>query len=323
MSSSASARSIQRLFEFLKLQGRVEKSPGFSSALGLTYERISKLPSDSLSFQDQTLKVRLPLASEMLLPKQDSVALSTFTTMIDDVTTWALVLEDSKRSRPGVSVTLQNKWGTSVALRKVAVGDEVEIAATVNKIGRSMGFVQASVHDVATGELVCHGSHVKFLSSMGMVADFLLSSRGWPLAKLYADYMEGPSPEAIPTTHSLFEAVKYTSETSATIQVTPGHRSLGGPIHGGAQAVLMELLAREFAQNEWNSSLVSVDTIHVEYMSPPSRHTKLDLLVTSRTTPNVMELEVRLLGDGNSLKTKGYLTVSNSASDSVAQSNIR
>ena len=56
--------------------------------------------------------------------------------------------------------------------------------------------------------------------------------------------------------------------------ITPAHASLGGPIHGGCQAVIMELVATQFLRNHAASTpkwaTATLHTMNLEYLSAPS-----------------------------------------------------
>lgn len=329
-SSSGSYRScsssIQKLLDFLKLSSRLEGTtpPGFSTAgLGLSYDGISQR-MDLLSFDasSNTLKLRFPLkelpmrrrtSSSSSYTTSDEVALSTYLAMMDDITTWALVLADTERGRAGKSVCLQASWNPAVRQQQqqdqvmASLQEEeeavVEFTATVKKIGRNIGFVGAEIRDVATNQVVCYGSHVKYMP-MGVVTDFMLSSKGWGLTKLYSEHVlsvrtppmvltKDPVDSIIQTTttatdHNLMDSFRVHNATknnagptfAASFTPSKEHASLGGPIHGGCQAVLMEMAANAYyntsriAHNNNNPhdqkpSELRLDSISVDYMSPP------------------------------------------------------
>lgn len=308
------SKSIQKLFEFLRLVRCLEKSPSFSSALGLSYNAISSLPTDQLSFEKPFLKLRVPLSSKLYLSNQTSVALSTYLAIIDDVTTWALVLSDPRRSRAGVSVSLRTEWGP--AAFKCKPGDSVEISAKTIKVGRNLGFCTAQVREASSGELVCFGSHVKYLP-MGFFADFLVSSFGWPLARFYANnWSPVNDSDDLNDEMSLanaFESFRiYAEERRATFVAFPYHASLGGPLHGGCQAILMELLATDIAKREFgadDSPQVKLESMSVEYLSPPNAKI-VELQVESiKHLNDSMTLRVQLLCGGK-LRSEGILSFS-------------
>lgn len=189
----SSRRAISKLHEFLMMQGRVEKTPGFSSALGLSYESLVHNP-DAISIDENGVRLRYPVTADSLLPTQPEISLSTYLAVIDDATTWALVLGDDKRSRPGKSISL-SLWACPDAAIARQPGDEVDIVASVEKIGNNIGFCKATVKDAATNKLVCYASHVKYLP-MGPLFDMALSTYGWKASTLYAEHvLEPPSVE--------------------------------------------------------------------------------------------------------------------------------
>ena len=299
----SSCRHIRKFFEFVKLQGRVEKEAGFSTVLGVHYESLINRP---VSFDnEQGLTVRLPLTSEKLLPLRKSVSLSTYLALIDDITTWALVLGDPNRSRPGKSLSMRAEWGLSSTPK-----DEVDIVAKVKKIGRNVGFTGAEVRDA--GGVVCCASHIKYLP-MGFTTDMALSSYGWKAATLYSEYVLSPkSLDNIPLLSEIFDSLTFVSDMKATFEPSPIHASLGGPIHGGCQAILMELVATQVAKRELATNAVELDAIHVEYMSPPSSRTvELQVNVLPHSESSTMiNLNVRLLGEDGRTKSEGVLRYS-------------
>lgn len=107
--------------------------------------------------------------------------LSTFQAVIDDLTTWALVLADPTRGRAGASVTLQSAWtppfDTSYApvatlgrktdptiLSEIPplLDSTVMVRATADKVGQNLGFASAEIQTLQ-GDLICVGSQVKYL----------------------------------------------------------------------------------------------------------------------------------------------------------------
>lgn len=196
------SRSIRKLLEVVHVASRAEKRPGFSSALGLTSDFFHQQASHdppTLSYDDanQTLNVQVSLSDQLLLPQRSLISLSTYLAMMDDITTYALMLADPQRARAGVSVSLSAEWAhDSVSRQSTNVeysmvgrlpGDVVQISAQVRKVGRNLGFCSCEIRHVPSGSLICFGSHIKYLP-MGAVMDFLQSQRGWKLAQLYAEY---------------------------------------------------------------------------------------------------------------------------------------
>ena len=111
------------------------------------------------------------------------------------------------------------------------------------------------------------------------VMDFLQSSRGWGLAKLYTEYgISLPPTEEIeaPPLAPLFDSLRFDDDDGgcrATFDVTPAHASLAGAIHGGCQSILMELVARYCMQRQFPHSTAHdwiLQSMSVDYLSPPS-----------------------------------------------------
>jgi acyl-coenzyme A thioesterase PaaI-like protein len=251
------------------------------------------------------------VTTDRLLPLQNEISLSTYLAVIDDVTTWALVLGDEKRSRPGKSISLSLWAGPDCTIGR-RLGDKVDIAATTQKIGNNIGFCNAQVTDATTNKLVCYASHVKYLP-MGPLFDMALSSYGWKAATLYAKhFLESPLPDEVLLT-DLFDSLTYVTDTTATFGVVSTHASLGGPIHGGCQAVLMEMVATQVAKQLLNCKQVALCSIQIEYMSPPrSKSGTVDIqtetLLYNKTSDCII-LRVNIMGDGR-IKSQGIISFS-------------
>lgn len=303
-----SRRGVQKLLDFLKVQSRVETSPSFSGALGLNHGSVIANQVSFLDSDKQNLTFRLPLTQRLRLTSQESVALSTYLAIIDDVTTWALFMGDPERSRPGVSISLRGEWAKNFGHRP---SEEVDISTSISKIGRNVGFVRAEVRDAATGHPICFASHIKYLP-MGAFYDLMLSSYGWNATKLLTEHvLSSPNTGDPPPLADLFESLQFVSDNRATFERSSVHASLGGPIHGGCQAVLMELVASEVAKRELGTSTVRLDSMHVEYISAPSSKTaEVDAQVDSMDeAKSSVTLRVQLLGKGKT-KSEGTLRFS-------------
>jgi hypothetical protein len=178
--------SIPKMLDLLKVVSHLERKSQFSSSMGIDYDFFRTLSlTDELTWDasSQTLTTVVPMNANLLLPSLSSESgttassglgsrtdqtlgtLSTYQALIDDLTTWAFVLADPKRGRAGVSVALGTEWAPSQfhSPKLLKVGDAVVIRSQVNKVGANVGFANATVH-AFTGEPLCFGSHVKFLS---------------------------------------------------------------------------------------------------------------------------------------------------------------
>lgn len=305
-----------------------------------------------------TLKL-LQFPLHLTSPDINCASLATHAALLDEFTTWALVLADG---RAGVSVNLQahrappplpDDGGEDGIEQQLLERQQqqsfnnnqkndpcwVDLEATVTKIGRNLGFVRGAIywHPGGAGassssssqskqqqpqkrRLLSHGSQVKYLP-MGFLTDFALSQRGWPLTKLYSEHClsdpESPPstnvleslqicPETTATTHRFDERLRNDENihnTIATFQATPAHASLGGTIHGGCQAVLMERAADEFVRRllrkrpHHSAKLQSnpptsfqLESISVDYLSTPSRHVGLRVVETIPSSPSLVWL---------------------------------
>ena len=193
--SSSSKASVQKLLDFLNLYNRVEGTPGFSTtALGLSRADVGRIIQQHESIPSVSNSSGCTFATPLhshLRGGLTAHSLSTHLAVLDEVTTWALVLADPVRSRAGVSVGLQARWCGPARHRMflnedAAAPHYVDITSTVTKIGRKLGFVRAEIFNPA-GERIGYGSHIKYLP-MGFVTDFALSRRGWGLAKWYGKH---------------------------------------------------------------------------------------------------------------------------------------
>ncbi len=220
----SSSKDIQRLLDIIRIEGRLKGSPGFSHALHLNFER---LVPDRFQFDNQTLTFRYSLSSQLSLARHEKMtSLATLMAIVDDVTTWALILANPHQPRPGVSVSLQLESGP---VKNLQAGSLVEIVATVSKMGRDLGFVQVEMRELCSGEMICFGSHIKLLSS-NAITNALLSPCGWPLLSFYSRTL----PEPLPSTfrlQDLFDSLDYQSHTRALFTATNAHASATSPMH--------------------------------------------------------------------------------------------
>jgi len=334
--SPSSKASVQKLLDFLNLYNRVEGTPGFSTtALGLSRTDVGRILLEQqdehpLRFvEQQQLHFRYPIHRH-LRGGLTAHSLSTHLAVIDEVTTWALVLADPVRSRAGVSVHLQARWCGGPARHGMFLAPHyVDITSTVTKIGHKLGFVRAEIFNA--GERIGYGSHIKYLP-MGFVTDFALSRRGWGLAQWYAQHwLPEPTPQydhddaKFKDLFESFQVVKDVGDDNdapsdgtlmASFQPTESHASLGGALHGGCHAVLMERAADAYLQQQHSSSKLpplQLDAMSVEYLASPSAQHAVGLRIaetiagSSRNSKDVT-LRVQLLDqvDGRT-KSEGLL----------------
>jgi hypothetical protein len=157
----ASEKSVQQLLHFLQLQARLERFPGFSHALGVTSERLLK-ENFAHHAASQTLTVRYTIDSRLGLEAQEAtVALSTYLAIVQEVTSWSVLIDKPKcrrvvgaagtggevggRRKPSsrslqssleggrfLTVALEAQWGPA-AQQGMEPGAIVDIIATITK----------------------------------------------------------------------------------------------------------------------------------------------------------------------------------------------
>jgi acyl-coenzyme A thioesterase PaaI-like protein len=312
VANASSRKNIQVLLNLLHLGAKMERAPGFSHFLGLSPERLQ--PS-LFHYEKNRLDFRYKLSHDLALPtKADTtVTLSTYLAILDEVTTWASMASQPKNPRPGVTVNFQMDWGPAAHLG-TALGSEVDITATVTKTGRNLGFVRAEVRDQESGQLVCFGSHTKFMP-LTRSTEFLLSPWGrWGL-NLYAKYVlpkqnKHSKPQEEYNLSELFTSLQFESPTTATFTAGPQHFNGLGGLHGGCQAIIMELMARQVATTELVGA-PRLDSIQVSYQSSSSKHMRIkaEILVSS---PSYVTIRLLLQRMDGTLISEGILSFADS-----------
>jgi acyl-coenzyme A thioesterase PaaI-like protein len=313
VANASSRKNIPVLLDLLHLQAKMERAPGFSRYLGFSPER----PQPSLfRYEKNRLDFRYKLSHELALPtKADTtVTLSTYLAILDEVTTWASMASQPKNPRPGVTVNFKMDWGPAAHLG-TALGSEVDIAATVTKTGRNLGFIRAEVRDRETGQLVCFGSHTKFMP-LTKPLEFLMSPWGrWGL-NLYAKYMlpkknKHRKPQEDFHLSELFTSLQFESPTIATFTAGPQHFNGLGGLHGGCQAILMELMARQVAATELVGVAPHLDSIQVSYQSTATKQMRIEAEILVRS-PSYVTIRLLLQRMDGTLISEGILSFANS-----------
>ena len=203
-------------------------------------------------------------------------SLSTYTSILDEVTTLGLMAASPKDTRPGVSVTMQSQWGAAHAQAQDPAQsssslllEEVDIVTTITKRGRTLAFVRAEVRDPSNNNdgVICYFDHVKYLP-VGWMLSLLFTPVGMWCLNLYLQYIlpymntntyqdggggggKSKNMEPMNSEHSkIMDSFQKTSDTTATFQFGEQHANGFGGLHGGVQAILMEYLGQSVAQNE-------------------------------------------------------------------------
>ena len=88
--------------------------------------------------------------------------LSGIIALIDDLTTYATIIKDSK-SRPGISIHLSASLTPYGLMNLPTPGNELDVYVKVVKIGKRLGFLDAFVVCTDTNCIIATGKHTKFL----------------------------------------------------------------------------------------------------------------------------------------------------------------
>ena len=149
--------------------------------------------------------------------------LSTYMSIMDEVTTWDFILSSLPYPKPGVSVTMSSQWGPEMRKKMTTTaaissssslslpssssgvpgsdeeneqeddddddddGEEVDIVTTITKTGRNLGFVRAEIRDPLTGGMLCFFDHVKYLPSSWFIS-MILTPIGRSILNLYLQF---------------------------------------------------------------------------------------------------------------------------------------
>jgi hypothetical protein len=341
-------RSIQALLKFFRLQCVLEtfggRGGGFSQFLGLAVlptkgadgndaaSTHNNVREEDLFFE----KTDIPPYKAALVYRyhlQDSlqqlnvdqtgirdtkVRLSTYTSILDDVSTWSMILGSCAYPRPGVSVSMHTEWGpgarSSPSLSDPWDARAVDIVTTLTKKGQTMGFLRSEVKHPITSEVICYYQHTKFLNP-GWLLRILLSPQGmWCLEKM-SKYIfpflvrSKPMQNESIRSKQILESFEMSGETTATFRVGPQHTNGFGGLHGGVQAILMEKLGRIVAKKRLTLAMQEVnkevnecphqlncERLLVSYQSSASKKLKIqafvmDLQASERTVSLRMVIE--------------------------------
>jgi hypothetical protein len=352
--------SIQALLEFFRLQCRFESfrgsKGGFSHFLGLTASltKIKDNNNDSPSYNNvreedfsfeetnippykPALVYRYHLRESLQQLNVDQcgdtrIRLSTYTSILDDVSTWSMILGTLTNPRPGVSVTMQTEWGpgarSSPSLSDPLNTRAVDIVTTLTKKGQTMGFLRTEVRHPVTSEVICHCQHTKFLNPGWMFRIIFTPQGRWFLDKI-AKYIfpllvrsnSNRVQNNNTTAKQILESFEMIGENKATFRVGPQHTNGFGGLHGGVQAILMENLGRRVAKKHLAMAMVKIskevsdsphdlicERILVSYQSSASKQLKLQAFVID-LQPREQSISLRIVieRDNNSSSSQSVL----------------
>ena len=276
--------------DFLQFGERTAKKTAFEHALHLSHSRIQ--PQNLFYTKDtKELTYRLKVDPALYVHKDPSISLGTYMSLMDSLTTLALVGSSSSTAsglRPGVSVQLQAELTASSS---ESLPTHVDITSKVTKVGRSLAFLRADVRNVDTGKMLCFGSHVKYLPSGSMWMDMGLSRWGWPWVR---SFVLKTRPEPVDSggdnlRQVILPHLQHTATGRATFNVKTAHTNAFGGLYvsqnveqainfsshthtqdvgqGGCQAILMELVGETLAKEELKTPHVVLEAMQVMYLS--------------------------------------------------------
>lgn len=304
------ARSIPALLQFLRVQNRLEEfqgHQGFGHFLGLTVATSTKRNDDPFhNVVEQDLRwettSKIPPCKPAVvyrykLPdwlkylnmndkterKEDTeVRLATYMSILDEVTTWSMILETFPHPRPGVSVTMSTEWGPAA---QTFDGSAVDIVTILTKSGKTVGFLRSEVRDPETSQVICHFQHTKFLDPGRMMRALLTPQGRWGMSiaservlpMLSNSKTSQAKDEAEKGTKSaILNTFEVTGPSTASFQVRPQHTNGFGGLHGGVQAILMENLGHLVVKQHIDGiKNLTCKRIFVSYQSSASKKIKL------------------------------------------------
>lgn len=305
-----SKATIHRLMDFVRLQARLEPNkPIFSHFLGLTVAATdddcsAPVRTDRFSFNDQqelVFRYRFPDDQRFDQLQTNEPSLSTYTSILDELTTYAVASAPKKDPRPGISVTMSSQWGPSA--RKATL-KEVDIVTTITKRGRTLAFMRAEVRDPKDNGVICYHEHVKYLP-LGRLFSWILSPFGTWCLNLFLNYLapyfsKFQKKEA---NHdydpNILETYQQTSDTTATFRYGAKHCNPLGGFHGGMHTILMEKLGTVVAQAELQKvmgshAVTECQSLSVSYQSTASRVMELRAHVLDPPTTNDPSVRLRI-----------------------------
>jgi acyl-coenzyme A thioesterase PaaI-like protein len=315
--------AVQTLIDFLSLQGRLEsvqKTQGFCHFLDLSWtnncsnsnvnvERFSLVKDTASSYRQSSLIYRYRIPNSIRHLDEDEndskIQLSTYTSILDEVSTWMMTMATFPNPRPGVSVSMGTEWGSFPRSQQQQQqqlsskqDEEVNIITTLTKKGQTLGFLRCEVQCPQTGDVICYFQHTKYLD-LGWKLKLILTPPGrWfvqfglryvvPLF-LYEDKTIEQTEDA--KNQNIMESFRMTSYTTAKFQVGKEHSNGFGGLHGGVQAILMERLGREVARYklkdvvgsaaERTERIAGLDCtrLNISYQSPAKKQLHLEAFV--------------------------------------------
>lgn len=310
-------RQVDFIRDVLYISNKLRPTP-ISTLLHLDYNSVS---SNNLSYDQNVLTVRYTIPREACSTKLgNKFPLSAYLTVLDETTTWAIMARD-KKHRPGVSTSLSAVLGPAgMAGQGFDPGDVVDIHVSVTKIGRYLGFANAKVIHDETGEIVCIGSHTKFLP-MGLLVE-TLTGKLLPMVKMYAstiqkvhhdddDKSNVSNEQKCLTIDDLLELDNLSDDgKKASFTMQRYHGNLMGAMHGGCQAMLMEMVGYQAASNALHTNTPQLQSMNVTYMSGASKSLdiEVDCIHVQKEVDATMKVKLIMDAKTGQAVSEGFLT---------------
>ena len=153
-------------------------------------------------------KVVATVPEWLLLGPGRTLSLGGATALIDEVSTYTGTVAADRRSRPGLSVTLESEWvGPPFGPLGLGAGPpRVVVRTWPLRIGKTLGFLNVDMSCADTGQLLVRARHVKYLP-MGLFFDTVFRPAAVPLTLPIAErfWGSGSAPRDEPfELHSMF-----------------------------------------------------------------------------------------------------------------------
>mmetsp|Transcript_29562 Transcript_29562/g.42293 ORF Transcript_29562/g.42293 Transcript_29562/m.42293 type:complete len:314 (+) Transcript_29562:231-1172(+) len=301
------------------------KGKGFAAVLGLDSESLlQQIQSGELAIDKSrkvlTYRYKIPehLCDSNDETKSKIFPLSGFLSLFDELTTLAILADESSGNRPGVSTSLYAELGPAGLRRRgILTGDEVEIKASIIRLGQNIAFTKAEVIDIVSGDVVCFGRHTKYLPG-NIVQDALLRN-AMPLLVKYASMKNNPTHEIetkpllrdllalSPLSHSSMDQETNEDDARMTFTLQDIHKNGFGSLHGGMQAMVMESFGRKQIEKDLKCKAPTLFSINVSYFSSAKEDVVIDGKTNNiETAGSSMTVKLSRLGDKKIL-SEGFL----------------
>lgn len=295
----SSRKSVEHIIERMaigaKNAARIagNDAPGFNHALRLAVNHIDP-DRNSWDKNEKVLTSRYKVVPQLCW-NGSSASLSTCLALIDEHTTQAIFGAKPKVLLAGVSVHLQ-----ADLYRPVPVGTEVDIVSSVTRMGRNLAFCSAELRGL-DGTVHCRGAHVKYLPADNFLLNTMLSSTwAWPYMKAYFDRVPDiPPSDRDESLKALIDPhLNFKGPGEATFDVLTQHTNPFATLHGGCNAILLEMVGQQVADVLFDGPS-QLSSMQVQYHTVGKGQVEVKANVVSQNETDVlMHVLVKRLQDG-------------------------